>query len=866
MFDQNTIEIYSDRDKIRQQMIDYMKDYLELDDIDLSKTSYLSYLINVVSMLTANLMYYNTSVSKEFFLTKCVQKESVLNLSSMLGYSPPDATPATVQILIGMPTTFNSTTEIDIPKDFKYYAGDTVFSQSNRVKIELINPQTPAAMTQRVVQYEEVGDEDDTIIKSIPFQYNDDKSIIYFSIQARQEELQTFEYQIPRLEPFEFHNIDVEFTGSLSEIEIVELLSSVGEEGDEWTRYNSLFEIPSATKGYVYRQTASGGRIYFGNGVIGRQPGSGQMCRVKIYTTRGSGGNVIAGSITRSDNVYVDVDVNGTVSTRPVRMDVINTAPATGGASAQTIDEIRASALARVSSSNRLVTSEDYRNIKYIVEDLPINNAIDVLKRSDIKRNEIVLFTDLIYENTVVPTRNISLTYDSTGLQIIPSGYELTVDAGTDYEDTYLTMFDMVINPTAQECTYLYVLSDLDLPVTLRSTETPDTKVLPTYVNMYTTRDLDDPDNDTLTITLYYQIIDPDAAYDFSHLEADFIKGWNLTESSMTHYYDSSTTVDNNFKITLPLSEVPYGEQQFTFRVKYDDPLASEDTIYFTAYSNTIVRRNLSEYMYSQVKSVLDPPNYENVVYDVPVILKSYYNDPDFDQDDFNLTIMQKIISFDVINYRMLTDFLNLKFSNTTGKLQNMYYNKRKYTVMGTDPAGVPSSPSNGDRYLITDDNCYFTTTRTAPFIAEWVASSSAWTYYGLAVNDMVYDSATSTMYIYNGEDMIDPTLDIPFNIRLIVWQEEGSSLSTQALTTRIRNNLVDKLYTKFGYDNAIYRSEIIKIVQSTTGVEHCQLVSPRHDIFFDYDIYEDFTQQQLLEYSPELVYFDTSTITIEVK
>jgi len=62
MFDQKNIQIFSDRDKIRLQLIEYMKEYLELDDVDLSKTSYLSYLINILSVLTANLMYYNTSV------------------------------------------------------------------------------------------------------------------------------------------------------------------------------------------------------------------------------------------------------------------------------------------------------------------------------------------------------------------------------------------------------------------------------------------------------------------------------------------------------------------------------------------------------------------------------------------------------------------------------------------------------------------------------------------------------------------------------------------------------------------------------------------------------------------------------------
>ena len=74
MFNEKTINIFSSRDRIREEMIEYAKEYLEIEGQDFSKTSYLSYLINVLTALTANLLYYSTSVYKEQFIVLATQK------------------------------------------------------------------------------------------------------------------------------------------------------------------------------------------------------------------------------------------------------------------------------------------------------------------------------------------------------------------------------------------------------------------------------------------------------------------------------------------------------------------------------------------------------------------------------------------------------------------------------------------------------------------------------------------------------------------------------------------------------------------------------------------------------------------------
>jgi len=63
-------EIYLSRDNTRAQITEKAKEYLELENVDLTKTSFLTFVIDILSTLTSNLMFYQSNVYKEFFLTQ----------------------------------------------------------------------------------------------------------------------------------------------------------------------------------------------------------------------------------------------------------------------------------------------------------------------------------------------------------------------------------------------------------------------------------------------------------------------------------------------------------------------------------------------------------------------------------------------------------------------------------------------------------------------------------------------------------------------------------------------------------------------------------------------------------------------------
>ena len=96
------------------------------------------------------------------------------------------------------------------------------------------------------------------------------------------------------------------------------------------------------------------------------------------------------------------------------------------------------------------------------------------------------------------------------------------------------------------------------------------------------------------------------------------------------------------------------------------------------------------------------------------------------------------------------------------------------------------------------------------------------------------------------------------------VFKSSDASESDLELSTNIKDNLIDEFGSRFGSNISLYRSEIVDIVQNTSGVGHCRLITPESSIFFNFDLTE-LTQAQLLRYAPSYIYFTEDDITIRV-
>lgn len=908
MLDEKSIEIYSSRDKIREQIIELTKSYLKLQNLDFSKTSYLSYLVNILSVLDANLLYYVSSVYKELFLTKAVTRESVLNWSALVGYKPQFAKPATCSILIGIPYKADTITEEpdtvitlygrnhikDNETDpdynaFKIYSQDKIpFTLINTVTYELNNSSADGLITikQQINSTNENGNIEINY-KNIDYRLSNNQVQFFVDFIQIEDVIETF--NIPYLLPNEFYNMEMSLTnsGSISDIQVLEMVANTNSVLEEWMWKDSLFNMSPKESAYTHKEKNNGIIISFGNGIIGKQPKQGTEMFVKVGITQGDSGNVIAGSIRSSDPVRAIITdtVNGEEVNiiKSVNLFVINREPSQYGEDAPSTDEIRANAIKKVSTNDRLVSQYDYLNADTVIDELPINNVFQVLKRSDLKRNEITLFTDLIYENSVVPTRNTYLTIsdytsDSTSYQI---PVNTTVLEDGDY---YYTMFDIFLNKYTRETKYFYYIKESNNIVNIIRSASP-TRIFPIYAYFNSDRE-----NDILEVEFHCNKFDTTGNFtctmEMSWPMLNGVRSYELNEKELSESEEESIIIfttdfgDSIADYTIELDDIPEGRNiEFTFTIT--DTTSNE--VLNVSTTSVILKKELTDFMYSQLVPDTEATDVY-YVYDVPVIQKDFYDNLE-EPSKFTQNVMNKIINFNVLDYKMLTDSVNLKFANTVGNSTNMKYNDiNRNSVLDINISSIPTSPSDGDRYAISDvqnpwylakenGEYVYSTARIYKngFIVEWDEDLNDWTFELIKINDFFEvtnlngEDTSGLKMIYTGEEIREPTFEIPLELNITVFPSTVSTVTPQILSKTIKDKLIDELSGNFGYNRPLYISEITKIVQSVKGVQNCRVNKPTHDVYFVDDM-SNLTIEELLLYTPELIYFDVSNITIDIR
>jgi hypothetical protein len=807
-------QIFLSRNEIKNQIIEYLQSYLELENVDLVKSSFLSFIIEVLAALTSNTLFYQVSTYKEFFLTKAQLPESILNLSSFLGYTANEATPATANVLITMPFNFtDSATEFVIPSGAVFKSSDIEFKTYYITTITVTDNSTVSISVQE-------GN------KTYNFPVNIDtvEEEFSFVLPVRQVKADIQEFQIDSdLQTYQFYDQEVELDGQVSS-----LLVEVQEAGStSWTTYisfNSLFLMDDNDLGYVSSRTDSGIRISFGNGLNGVQPPAGGRIRATTNLTKGVDGNVIAGSITTGDRIY-----NTTLSgiTQLVSYTVVNTSAAVSGVDEESLESIRSNSIINLTALNRVISGTDFANIDSIIPASPLGlNSLPILKRSDLKVNEISLFTTLFFDGSIVPTKDVFQEFTST---YIPRQTEVTVDG-----ENFYTIFDMTIDPLNTVADYDYILFELELIPSLTTTFDTD-------YDMQATKLVSKREGQKAIYELSYTSTEVDAATTTCDME--------IVEIGATYPMTNDTTGTFVLEFANYII-VPAGELTYRFHISNSSGLVSTYSTQFT------FRKSLRDFTMSDTVA---QDSTGHIVYDIPVIKKSYYDG--INQRDFELQVLQDLINNTTFeDYRMLTDFVSLKFGNTTGSMTNMQLNTTNKTIVSilSDP---PSPGVVADIYIVGRgtglwegyDNYFATCTGV-----------DTWTFSEPNPDQMVLVQSDNKKYIYSESGWVIPEYNIPLVIEVDVFKDSSYSGSLGDLTSAVRTAIYNEFSTRFGININIFRSEIIDVVQEVDGVERCRVVKPESSIFFDYDI-NDFTQTQLLEFSPEYIYFTLSNISVRV-
>jgi len=845
-------QIYASRDQIRNQIIEYARTYLELDDIDLTKSSFLTFLINTFSTLTSNLLFCQLSSSREFFLTEAQLDENILNLSAYIGYTPYESKYATTNVLINIEKSFSATTNVSftIPESFIFKTVDGVpFSTFYSVNIFVDHNNTMTAVLRQTSGNLEktytlpVGESTST----------DGKTYFNLLLPVRQYQKNIQEFQLDSiLQELQFITVDVPLEGKISSITVQVKLGATYQ---NYTKFNSLFLMGPDDFGYIIRRTTTGRKLYFGNGLIGKQPPAGGTVIVTINETLGSDGNVISGSINIGDKLYITEDGRNKV----LKYTCTNTEQSSGGTDEESIEDIRRNSIANIVSLGRLVSEQDFVNSNSIIKDSPIGqNSLPILKRSDVKNNEILLFITLLYQNLIVPTKNAYFNFSPDTVKISRE-YETTFEG-----DDYVVPFDIYPNYISKYATYKYVMSNMDIIPSLES-NTPSN-----YVNL--DGDIFSFVVDKLTTSITTET-EPNGAAKF---ELHYIS--DSTDSSLVTC--DMITLENNglFKMTQdgttsiltcivdPYEKLPEGNQKYEFKIYNSSGKLM--AVYTTTFT---FRKVLDDFMISNMTLAEDGTNY--TIYDVPLIKKSFY-DGLTNKKEFESIVMQKLLtSMSFSSYKMLTDFINIKFSNTTGIMKNMEHNVvNRVSVKSISLNEYPDYPSLGDRYIVNGNEAVSPITGPAEniykdYFVEWQgadSTSAQWIFTYPTSNDIVLVEDVNKKYIFTDIGWRQTEYTIPLKLEVHIFREPTYSGTYIELANLVKTTIVNEFESRFGINISLYKSEIIKVVQGIEGVNHCRLVKPESDIFFNYDV-KNFSQIDLLKYAPEYVYFTEDDIIVKI-
>jgi len=998
------VTIYSSRETIRSQLTEYAQTYLDLKTVDLYKTSFLSYVMDILSILTANQLFYTSTIYREFFFVTSQFRESVLNLARWIGYTPDKASPSRVDVLFTIPLTFPSPgVTFAIPSDFKVFAGDVPFLISTNpaspfgaefkrqtdpndpFKPKTISSTPVAGATVQIINNNAITVRDSNgFNRPVGIDVDNNNKNVSFVLPFIQHEKVVKQFLIPNaLEFYQFYSRKIDFNGMYSEIEVYVREPAPGEtltipdenqyfiastaedlesedykrngykESDLWEMSASgLYTLSATSKEYVWGAVENQGEVFFGNGILGRQPAPGSKVLVILHVTKGEDGQIIPGSIrTANELFYLAVTPEGIVPVTSklerINFSVSNGAPSLGGVNTPSLTQIKQSAIVNLRSKQRLVADIDYDYINEIMgPNFPVVEAKPILKRSDIKVNEIMTFLRLLYHDSkslpeIVPTRNARIElldpkYEN-GKYTITRKYPIDV-----YNQQYETQFNITLDQASKVATYDYVLTILnDTPAQLSSNQpffeseeyipyayipitTVDFKIDTVPVKPSSSSSSGDTGAGTYPIQILVhtnhvpssemrlfrlQIVtkwDNNQKYvDVSATDQTDALPWIIPETENYDLGNGDITLKYNaFRLTIPdYRTVPEGKQriEYTMFGWFEDMVHPERNgwkalqNYFT---DVIIRQDLKDMMISTITETRFWDGYCHdetltTVHNVPVILSSYLDDGigggvlnTENQKNFELVVIQNLINnIDVNSKRMLTDFINIKFPDTNGQLNNLKYNPVDYIInsryitpfANTSPEGFNSSSSpdieTGSMYIVNgpvpgyedyDLTSYINYIAVKRSDGGWRLIQPARDTYVRVLDE--YDiEHDNNVLAFDGKDWIDvQKFTIPLEIRARIRVSPDASTSYQAIITKIKETLIEYFTPKFGMNQNLDRSEITSVIRSVQFVTYCDLLSPEIDIRFNYEL-SDLSQKQLLNYTPQYVGFIENSISIDV-
>jgi len=253
------------------ESIQFLQDKFKQSRSVFTAASPFGQLLIVVENLSQLIFYYIEDAVTELNINEASRVSSIYSLATLSGHNPSRAIGATGQIrMIRKPN-------INPP------ASKVILNNLFRVRCENNGLIYAIELAQEDVRLALTGAETTAI----------------FNIRQGQIESQTFTAKGQAFESYQL--------GAPNNFYIDNFLVNVYINGEAWTKYESLLDIPRNAKGFIAKTGITNGLdIYFGNGSFGKIPTTGSTIVVEYLTTDGSAGNVKVDDVKQVIFSFVD--------------------------------------------------------------------------------------------------------------------------------------------------------------------------------------------------------------------------------------------------------------------------------------------------------------------------------------------------------------------------------------------------------------------------------------------------------------------------------------------------------------------------------------------------------------------------------
>ena len=284
--------------------------------------SALSTLIDVLAYNTYYQAFYNNVTANEMFLDSAVKRSSIVSLAKAIGYTPNSKTAAsaTVDLTYGsnpgtttlLPGAVFTTKIANKTYTFVNTESATITSTGGTYKVSDLNIKEGSLSSVTYVVPDATNNN-----KYIISDPNADISTVKVRVQSSQTD-----------------------TTGLTDV---------------WSRSTDLTTVTATSNVYFIEENTEGKfEIFFGDGVIGKKPETGNVVTVTYLITNGAEANGAGNDDSAGNRSFRYLNANNTVEVKSV---------ASGGGEKETVDQIRFKAPRSFTTQNRAVTKNDYSSL-----------------------------------------------------------------------------------------------------------------------------------------------------------------------------------------------------------------------------------------------------------------------------------------------------------------------------------------------------------------------------------------------------------------------------------------------------------------------------------------------------------------------